>query len=678
MAILKSALNKLSKYEALFSSALIVIIGCITYLPYINQLGLYFNDWRALDSQISGVSLVEIFSSDRPLLGLHLQIMQGILGNSLIQWHLYTFGLRIVGALLLFWVFRMLWNDKKLFTTAMAALFLIYPGFLRQPMAITYHTHLTVLLLSILSIGLTIAAFKAKTMRWKIVLTALSVLTGITYLALIEYFVGMEAARLAIIIFLYFKEKQQSFNFKALGAIFLRWLPYFVMTVAFLVYRLFFFSSSRAATDVGGVFSMYLHQPAHMLLQLALGMGKSFFDTALSAWFVPLYQALKLTGYHDWVVSIILAIVAAGIFLLFTYFVKNAHATGSDGEPADRSGIEMMILGVVILLVCLLPILVSNRQVSFDDLMDRYTMPAAIGAVLLIGGALLQWVNRYHVSAAVFTLLIVIAIVTQINNTIYYRDDWTVQRNYWWQVTWRAPQFQQGTVLMFDLPNPYYFAEDEEIYAPANYIYFPQPNNFHIYSEVINPDTTIELATHAVSQRDFRGISFPRDFSHAVIASMDVEGGCVHVYDSKQLEISNLNTPINNLAAAYSNIDQIVTTGNAPTPPADVFGSEPAHTWCYYYQKASLARQQHDWAEVARLGDEAIAKDLNAYDPLEWVPFMEGYINVGREADALQILTRIPYGYDRISVCTSLKNGGGAYSTGASLQRLEQMFCENK
>jgi len=46
------------------------------------------------------------------------------------------------------------------------------------------------------------------------------------------------------------------------------------MTVAFLVYRLFFFSSSRAATDVGGVFSMYLHQPAHMLLQLALGMGK--------------------------------------------------------------------------------------------------------------------------------------------------------------------------------------------------------------------------------------------------------------------------------------------------------------------------------------------------------------------------------------------------------------------
>jgi DNA phosphorothioation-dependent restriction protein DptG len=63
--MLKSALNKLSKYEALFSSVLIVIIGCITYLPYINQLGLYFNNWRPLDSQISGVSLFTILNSEQ-------------------------------------------------------------------------------------------------------------------------------------------------------------------------------------------------------------------------------------------------------------------------------------------------------------------------------------------------------------------------------------------------------------------------------------------------------------------------------------------------------------------------------------------------------------------------------------------------------------------------------------
>ncbi|HTX78677.1 MAG TPA: hypothetical protein VMC62_03375 [Longilinea sp.] len=672
------ALKITIKRQTVYSLALLVIVGCITYLPYINQLGFYYNDWRALDSQISGISLVEIFSSDRPLLGLHLQIMQGILGNAQLGWHLYTLGLRIGGALLLFWVVRMLWSDKRLVTTTMAALFLVYPGFLRQPMAITYHTHLTVLLLSILSIGLTIAAFRAEVMWQKIVLTVLSILTGITYLMLIEYFVGMEAVRLVIIIFLHFKEKQSSFNFKALPAIFVRWLPYFVMTLVFLVYRLFFFVSTRSTTDVGGLASLYRQQPLQMLLQLGLDTIKSFFDTAFLAWFVPLYQTLKLTGYHEWMISILLAIVAAGIFVLFARLIRQTQASVAESEATDRSGVEMMALGAVILLAGLLPILVSNRQVSFDDLMDRYTMPAAIGTVLLIGGALLQWVNRYRIMAAIFTVLIVISIITQVNNTSYYRDDWAVQKDLWWQISWRAPSFQKGTVLMIDLPSPYYLAEDEEIYAPANDLYFHQPGNFRIYAEVINADTLEELQTHDVSWRNFRGIAFERDFSKAVIISLDAAGGCVHLYDSKQVENFNLETPIVNLAAAYSNADQIITTETAPTPPADVFGSEPAHNWCYYYQKASLARQQHDWAEVARLGDEAIAKNLTAYDPLEWVPFVEGYINMGREADALQILSRIPYGYDRISMCNVLISGGGAYSTGASLQRLETMFCENR
>ncbi|HTX78676.1 MAG TPA: hypothetical protein VMC62_03370, partial [Longilinea sp.] len=666
------------KYEMLISLALIVLVGCITYLPYINQLGFYFNDWRAMDSQVSGVSLVSIFSTDRPLMGWHWQIMLGILGNSLILWHLYLFILRIGGALLLFWVFRMLWHDKKLITTAMTVLFLVYPGFLDQVMPLAFHTHLTVLLLAILSNGLTIASFQAKAKSTKITLAVLSVITGIIYLIAIDYFAAMEAARLAIIFILYFREHPQKFNFKALGAVFIRWLPYFVMTLVFLIYRLFIFHGSRETTDVGSVFSLYLHQPVHMLLQLVLGIGKGAFDTLFSAWFVPLYQTLKLTSYSDWVISIILAGVAAGIFLLFAHLVKEPKDSASIKESADHVGVEMMILGAVTLFAGVFIIIAVNRPITFNSVLDRYTMPAFIGTVLLIGGAILQWIDSHRFSVALFSFLIVISIVAQINNTIYYRDDWAIQRNLWWQITWRAPAFKDGTVLMIDLPSPYYFGEDEETFAPANYIYYPQPNNFHIYSEVLNPDTVIELAMQSVSERDLRTISFVRDFSKAVIAAQDSAGGCVHIYDSQQIEISTLDNSLNNIAAQYSKIDQIVTTGKAPTPPADVFGKEPAHTWCYYYQKASLARQQHDWAEVARLGDEAIAHRYNAYDPLEWVPFMEGYINVGREADALQILTRIPYGYDRISECTSLKNGGGAYSTGASLQRLEQMFCENR
>ena len=49
---------------------------------------------------------------------------------------------------------------------------------------------------------------------------------------------------------------------------------------------------------------------------------------------------------------------------------------------------------------------------------------------------------------------------------------------------------------------------------------------------------------------------------------------------------------------AYSHVDRIIPTGTSPTLPAHIFGAEPPHDWCYYYQKASLARQLGDWAQV--------------------------------------------------------------------------------
>jgi hypothetical protein len=56
-----------------------------------------------------------------------------------------------------------------------------------------------------------------------------------------------------------------------------------------------------------------------------------------------------------------------------------------------------------------------------------------------------------------------------------------------------------------------------------------------------------------------------------------------------------------------------------------VFGPEPEHTWCYFYQKASLARQRQDWNAVQRLGSEVIRMKLLPGDPIEWMPFLQAY-----------------------------------------------------
>ena len=89
----------------------------------------------------------------------------------------------------------------------------------------------------------------------------------------------------------------------------------------------------------------------------------------------------------------------------------------------------------------------------------------------------------------------------------------------------------------------------------------------------------------------------------------------------------------------------------APVP--NVFSPEPDHGWCYYFEKAELARQVEDWEKVVELGDEARRVGFAPADGTEWLPFIEGYASAGRydEASALVrvaregVLTRTRQGY---------------------------------
>ena len=60
-----------------------------------------------------------------------------------------------------------------------------------------------------------------------------------------------------------------------------------------------------------------------------------------------------------------------------------------------------------------------------------------------------------------------------------------------------------------------------------------------------------------------------------------------------------------------------------------VFGPEPEYAWCYYYQKANLARQRGDWDEVLTLSEELQSKNLAPADLIEWMPFLQAYARAG-------------------------------------------------
>jgi len=80
--------------------------------------------------------------------------------------------------------------------------------------------------------------------------------------------------------------------------------------------------------------------------------------------------------------------------------------------------------------------------------------------------------------------------------------------------------------------------------------------------------------------------------------------------------------------------------------PEAVFGVEPAHGWCYIYQKATLARQHGDWDAIALLDRQASQNAFVPQDAVERLPFVQASAMLGdaeRVQEILLFLKDEPY-----------------------------------
>jgi hypothetical protein len=117
-----------------------------------------------------------------------------------------------------------------------------------------------------------------------------------------------------------------------------------------------------------------------------------------------------------------------------------------------------------------------------------------------------------------------------------------------------------------------------------------------------------------------------------MIALNYVPPACVRVLDP-DLDPFNVMLPTRMREAAAVSTTQPVheaPPGQAAHPDEQIFGAEPAHSgWCYYFEKADLARQLGDWQQVASLGDQAFRQTDYPNDPSERLVFIEGYAHAG-------------------------------------------------
>jgi hypothetical protein len=642
--------------EIWVSLGLIIIISALTHLPLIRQLGLYREAWYIIWAGRTQTlsTYVAMFSVDRPIQGYLYTRLFLLLGDNPFAWQIFSYLLRLVGAIGFFWLLRLLWPKLRLFTTSAVILFIVYPGFLQEPNAVVYCTSLLTYTFVIYSILFSVIAIRVNNKVVRVFAIGLAILCQVGYLFIDEFELGLEGLRLILIWHLTVGESLSSIKAK-LVKVFMRWVPYLLILGGFLFWRLFIFKSTRPTTDVLRLLGLYSSMPFSMIQKVVADTFKGFLDAVLLAWTTPLSQLISITRNRDLLVGLLLAILASALFWMYFHWTRTKE---SDSNIVEETGTFRRIIwiGLVTVFCAILPVTISNRSIDFSigGTNDRYTLHTTVGVVLLVlGSVYLLTKNQGRLWLPLGLLFL--SVLTQYNNMVYFRNAWEVQQQLWWQLAWRAPQLEDGTVIMVNPPSDvYYFSEDYEVWAPANIIYNKIPRTLRIYSEVLYSETANRVVQETTEHRFFRNIEFDRDYHHALIVSMPSLLSCVHVIDGNNPELSLDEPPIIHWVAPYSHIQQIKTGVPPVQPPEIIFGQEPPHTWCYYYQKMSLARQQGDWDLVVALGEEAINAGFKPLDRSEWMPLIEGYSYRGDLEKAESIITKI---YDitslRYNLCIS-------------------------
>jgi hypothetical protein len=638
--------------ETWISLALITLVSALTHLPFIDQMGYYKNDWYPIWAGRTQTlsTMVSMFSIDRPILGYIYTRAYLLLGDSPLNWQLFAWLFRLAGAIGFFLLLRQIWPKMRLFTASAAILFVVYPGFLEGPAAVTFSNHLIAYALAIYSILFTVVSLRARNRYAAAGAAGLALLCQLGYPIIYEYMIGLEGLRLLLIWHL-LPRPQRSMRAKWTAA-FLRWLPYLLIAAGFLFWRFFIFKSTRPTTDVSLLLGRYSAAPLETIQKMAAGTLMDIFDAILLGWVVPFYQLVSAAQFRDLALGAGLALLVGALFwAYFRWMKKNEPLAAEDkGFPRDSLGI-----GLAAVFCAILPVALSNRHILFSNWLDRYTLHTTVGVTLLIA-ALIFLLTKERGRLWLVLGLLFLSVTTHFTNLAYFRNIWETQRQLWWQLAWRAPRLADGTVLLVNLPAGIpSFEEGYEAWMPANIIYNDAPNTVRIFAQVLYPTSALQVLAGATEHQFLRNTDLDLDYKQALIVSQPAATSCLHVLDGGRPELSLAEPPLVSWIAPYSRIQQIVTDNGAPPPPAIIFGEEPPHTWCYYYQKMSLARQRGDWGQVAALGEEARAAGCAPLDLSEWMPLVEGYAYSGELEKAESFIKAINMDSNlRYNLCISV------------------------
>ncbi len=638
----------------------LAVLTLITYGLHAFSLGFFWDDfpflWIYHAAGQSGI--VTAFSADRPFLSFIYSVTLNLFGNSGAWWQLFALFARWLCGVGVWWLFSVTWPNARHKAFWVAALFTVYPGFTQQWIAIIYGQAFILYAALLFSLGITIwlarqvhsGRLTGITRRWVVPIgTLLAVALSAFAMFSTEYFFGLELLRPALLWIVLTSAPQSGMArrdwLRREGTRVLRWwLPYLILMLFFVLWRgvLHTFPDKPLS-----VLSKAEVSPFATALGLFLTIARDFFQATLAAWGQTLNVASLFAGdpavWLRWFAPVAAVGLLAWGYLILLGRSYQPTATLALQDFENRHWAQQAIfLGVFGILVAGWPFWITGLPMFLGWPQDRYTLPLSLGVSLLVAGMLDGLGSTLARKAMALALLLGLAagFQNQVANT--YVQDWADARGLFWQLTWRAPSIAPNTLILSDaLPLHYY--EDDSLNAALNWTYDPHnaPDVIHyLWYDLPTRRTSFRPYQPGVAVlRADRGFTFTGSSSQALVIAYSPPG-CLKILDPRfDADLPGLSNRLLQTMPLSHPEQWVQNMPTAARPPEEVFGVEPKHNWCYTFEKAELARQQGDWAQVFSLAKEAVKYPPSA-DPAEYLPFIEGFIHHNALADAAALSMR--------------------------------------
>ncbi|MEW5869944.1 MAG: hypothetical protein AB1894_11755 [Chloroflexota bacterium] len=617
----------------------LLALSLLSYAPLSAALGIHWDDWPSLWflNYWGPTVFPQVFSVDRPVQGWLFILTTGLLGDSMFAWQIFGILVRCLGGLMLWLTLRALWPNHPQQVTWVAFLFLVYPGFTHQYIPITYSHILLILALFLFSLYTMLLAQRQPRRFWP--LTLLSLAASAASMITLEYYVGLELLRPVLLWMVQSETTAASLRQRLLRA----WLPYTLPLIAFVAWRL---ANPTPRAEVL-IIDHLLASPFATLRTLFKTIFQDMYEASLLAWSRVL-DFSKLLRLDIGLLLAFLAIVLVTAWLAYRFLTALGEESNSSQVvyPKRSWGLQAILVGLFALAVSGLPIWSTELHMELAFPWDRFTLPMMLGVSLIFAGLVALLASKPAHSLLVISLATGLAAGAHFRTALGYQQDWQAQKAFFWQLAWRAPHIQPGTALL-TTKLPFTYSTDNSLTAPLNWIYANQNQPdfqlayllFDIESRLggglpsLEPDQPID--------ETFRIAPFHGDTSQVVLIIYQPPD-CLRIVEPS-IDLYTPNKPsLVRKALPLSRPELVSSEGNPDPLVTQFFGPEPKHDWCYYFEKADLARQAGDWQQVAELGSQVINPDqVFAWrNTAELALFIEGFARTGRWTKAVSLTQR--------------------------------------